>query len=225
VNDHAGLDVRAVTVSFAVPRDLGSGDRDSRKLVLDGVSLSVEAGDVVALLGPSGSGKSTLLRAVAGIIDPDSGRIFVHGVDVTELPTHRRGVGMVFQDNQLFPHMSVLENVAFGPRMAGAPRSERSERAARWLRRVGLAGFDDRRVTDLSGGEAKRVALARTLAAEPSIVLLDEPLTGLDRELHDRLAVDLAELLRDAKTTALLVTHDQDEAATIADRTVQLADL
>ena len=132
---------------------------------------------------------------------------------------------MVFQDNQLFPHMSVLDNVAFGPKMTGAPRSERSERAARWLRRVGLAGFDDRRVTDLSGGEAKRVALARTLAAEPSIVLLDEPLTGLDRELHDRLAVDLAELLRDATTTALLVTHDQDEAATIADRTVQLAEL
>ena len=232
MNNHPGLEVRSVTVSFLVPgdpgsgnRDPGSGDHDSQKVVLDGVSLSVEAGDVVALLGPSGSGKSTLMRAIAGIITPDSGRILVHGVDVTELPTHRRGVGMVFQDNQLFPHMSVLENVAFGPKMAGAARSERSERAARWLRRVGLAGFDDRRVTDLSGGEAKRVALARTLAAEPSIVLLDEPLTGLDRELHDRLAVDLAELLRDANTTALLVTHDQDEAATIADRTVQLADL
>jgi thiamine transport system ATP-binding protein len=225
VNDLPGLEVRTVTVSFAVPRGPGSGNCEGRKTVLDGVSLSVGAGDVVALLGPSGSGKSTLLRAVAGIITPDSGQILVHGVDVTELPTHRRGVGMVFQDNQLFPHMSVLDNVAFGPKMAGAPRAERSERAGRWLRRVGLAGFDDRRVTDLSGGEAKRVALARTLAAEPSIVLLDEPLTGLDRELHDRLAVDLAELLRDADTTALLVTHDQDEAATIAGRTVQLADL
>ena len=225
MNDHPGLEVRAVTVSFVVPRDPSSGNHGSREAVLDGVSLSVGAGDVVALLGPSGCGKSTLLRAVAGIITPDSGRILVHGVDVTELPTHRRGVGMVFQDNQLFPHMSVLENVAFGPKMAGTPRPERSERAARWLRRVGLAGFDDRRVTDLSGGETKRVALARTLAAEPSIVLLDEPLTGLDRELHDRLAVDLAELLRDANTTALLVTHDQDEATTIADRTVQLADL
>ncbi len=225
MNDHPGLEVRAVTVSFAVPRDPGSGDRDSRTTVLDGVSLSVAAGDVVALLGPSGSGKSTLLRAIAGIIAPDSGRISVHGVDVTDLPTHRRDVGMVFQDNQLFPHLSVLDNVAFGPKMAGAPRSERAERAARWLRRVGLAGFDDRQVTDLSGGEAKRVALARTLAAEPSIVLLDEPLTGLDRELHDRLAVDLAELLRDANATALLVTHDRDEAATIADRTAQLADL
>jgi thiamine transport system ATP-binding protein len=220
VSDHPGLEVRAITVTFVVPGDPGSGNR-----VLDDVSLSVRAGDVVALLGPSGSGKSTLLRAVAGIIPPDSGRIVVHGVDVTELPTHRRGIGMVFQDNQLFPHLSVLDNVAFGPKMAGVSRSERVERAARWLRRVGLAGFDDRRVTDLSGGEAKRVALARTLAAEPSIVLLDEPLTGLDRELHDRLAIDLAELLRDARATTLLVTHDHDEAATIADRTVYLADL
>jgi thiamine transport system ATP-binding protein len=225
VNDHPALQVHAVTVSFVVPRDPGSGSHDSRKIVLDGVSLSVDAGDLVALLGPSGSGKSTLLRAVAGIIPPDSGRIFVHGVDVTEVPTHRRGVGMVFQDNQLFPHLSVLDNVAFGPKMAGVSRSERAERASRWLGRVGLAGFDDRRVTDLSGGEAKRVALARTLAAEPSIVLLDEPLTGLDRELHDRLAVDLATVLREADATALLVTHDHDEAATIADRTVQLADL
>ena len=228
MSGRSGLDVRSVTVTFAPPpapasdkgREFGSGNR-----VLDDVSLSVAAGDVVALLGPSGSGKSTLLRVIAGIITPDSGRIAVHGVDVTGLPTHRRGVGMVFQDNQLFPHMSVLDNVAFGPRMAGAPRAERAERAARWLRRVGLAGFDGRRVTDLSGGEAKRVALARTLAAEPAVVLLDEPLTGLDRELHDRLVVDLAELLRDAEATALLVTHDHDEAATIADRTVQLAEL
>jgi len=218
VNDHPGLDVRNVTVTFEAPRARVNH-------VLDGVSLSVEAGHVVALLGPSGSGKSTLLRVIAGIVVPDDGRVFVHGVDVTEQPTHRRGVGMVFQDNQLFPHLSVLENVAFGPKMAGAPRSERTERASRWLRRVGLAGFDDRRVTDLSGGEAKRVALARTLAAEPVVVLLDEPLTGLDRELHDQLAVDLAAMLRDARATALLVTHDHDEADTIADRTVQLADL
>ena len=231
MNDHPGLDVRSVTVTFASAPGEGAGDaetaRDSRSgnRVLDEVSLSVAAGDVVALLGPSGSGKSTLLRVIAGIVTPDSGRIVVHGVDVTDLPTHRRGVGMVFQDNQLFPHMSVLDNVAFGPRMAGVARSERTERAARWLRRVGLAGFEGRRITGLSGGEAKRVALARTLAAEPAVVLLDEPLTGLDRELHDRLAVDLAELLRDADATALLVTHDHDEAATIADRTVQLADL
>jgi thiamine transport system ATP-binding protein len=213
MNDHPGLDVENVTVTFPASR------------VLDGVSLSIGTGEVVALLGPSGAGKSTLLRVIAGILVPDSGRVLVHGIDVTELPAHRRGVGMVFQDNQLFPHLSVLDNVAFGPKMAGAQRSERSERAARWLQRVGLVGFDDRRVVDLSGGEAKRVALARTLAAEPAVVLLDEPLTGLDRELHDRLAIDLAMLLRDAHVTTLLVTHDHDEAATIADRTVQLTDL
>ena len=226
MSDQPGLDVRDVTVSFAVPRARVSGTQDDQTdPVLDGVSLSVRAWEVVALLGPSGSGKSTLLRVIAGIIAPDGGRVFVHGVDVTERPTHLRGVGMVFQDNQLFPHMSVHENVAFGPRMSGATRAERSERATRWLRRVGLAGFEDRRVTDLSGGEAKRVALARSLAAEPSVVLLDEPLTGLDRELHDRLADDLGTLLRDAHVTTLLVTHDRDEAASIADRTVQLADL
>ena len=226
MNDHPGLDIDDVTVTFpardgsAVPGDPGSGNR-----VLDAVSLSIGAGEVVALLGPSGAGKSTLLRVIAGILVPDSGRVLVHGVDVTGLPAHRRGVGMVFQDNQLFPHLSVLDNVAFGPKMAGARRSERTERASRWLRRVGLAGFEGRRVVDLSGGEAKRVALARTLAAEPAVLLLDEPLTGLDRELHDRLAIDLAALLRDAHVTTLLVTHDHDEAATIADRTVQLADL
>ena len=227
VTDHPGLHVDDVTVSFVVPRARVSGNHDpsGRLVVLDGVSLCVESGDVVALLGPSGSGKSTLLRVIAGIITVDSGRVLIDGVDVTERPTHRRGVGMVFQDNQLFPHMSVLDNVAFGPKMAGVARFERAERAAEWLRRVGLAGFESRRVTDLSGGEAKRVALARTLAAKPAVVLLDEPLTGLDRELHDRLAVELSTLLREAHTTALLVTHDPDEAAIVADRTVQLADL
>jgi thiamine transport system ATP-binding protein len=132
---------------------------------------------------------------------------------------------MVFQDNQLFPHRSVGDNVAFGLKMAGAGRVDRRLRAADWLDRVGLAGFGDRDVTELSGGEAKRVALARTLIVEPAIVLLDEPLTGLDRELHDRLAHDLAELLRATGSTALLVTHDADEAAIVCDRTVLINDL
>jgi thiamine transport system ATP-binding protein len=231
MRDHPGLDVSDVTVSFPAPRTEASRAPFSRHRdpgtvrVLDDVSLSVPDGDVVALLGPSGSGKSTLLRVIAGLVTPDSGRVQVRGVDVTARPTHLRGVGMVFQDNQLFPHLSVLDNVAFGPKMTGVTRSERTGRASRWLGRVGLAGFEDRRVTDLSGGEAKRVALARTLAAEPSALLLDEPLTGLDRELHDRLAGELGTLLRDAHVTTLLVTHDRDEADTIADRTVQLADL
>jgi thiamine transport system ATP-binding protein len=185
----------------------------------------IEGGEIVALLGPSGSGKSTLLRVIAGIIVPDSGSVLIDGVDVTRQPTHQRGVGMVFQDNQLFPHMSVLDNVGFGLKMAGRPRPDRDRIGREWLDRVGLSGFADRRVTDLSGGEAKRVALARTLAPEPKVVLLDEPLTGLDRELHDRLADELARLLRASRVTVLLVTHDPDEASTIADRTVLLADL
>jgi thiamine transport system ATP-binding protein len=132
---------------------------------------------------------------------------------------------MVFQDNQLFPHRSTLDNVSFGLKMTGVSRAERHERAARWLKRVGLDGFGNRKVTELSGGEAKRVALARTLVTEPRLVLLDEPLTGLDRELHDQLVDELADLLHDTDATALLVTHDVDEAATIADRTVLLDEI
>jgi thiamine transport system ATP-binding protein len=207
------LEIRSVAVSFGAVR------------VLDRVSLHLDEGDVVALLGPSGSGKSTLLRVIAGIIEPDGGQVLVGGVDVTTTPTHRRGVGMVFQDNQLFPHLSTLDNVAFGPKVAGRPRAERAELASAWLERVGLAGFEQRRVTELSGGEATRVALARTLAADPGVVLLDEPLSGLDRELHDRLAIDLGAVLRSAGVTTLLVTHDREEADVIADRTVRLADL
>ena len=193
--------------------------------VLDDASVSVERGEVVALLGASGSGKSTLLRVVAGVIAPDAGLVWLGGIDITTLPTHRRGVGMVFQDNQLFPHLSVVDNVAFALKVAGVDRSERDRQAADWLGRVGLADFADRRVGDLSGGEAKRVALARTLAAKPEVVLLDEPLTGLDRELHDQLAVEVAELLADLSITAILVTHDHAEAATIASRVIQMADI
>jgi len=193
--------------------------------VLDSVDLTVAAGEIVALLGPSGSGKSTLLRVIAGIQPPTSGRITIEGQDVTRQPTHRRRVGMVFQDNQLFPHRDVLANVEFGLKMAGVSRSDRAGKAHGWLERVGLAGFDRRDVTGLSGGEAKRVALARTLVAEPRIVLLDEPLTGLDRELHDRLAGELARILRDSGSTALLVTHDHDEAEQIADRVARLVEL
>ena len=191
--------------------------------VLDDVSMTIASGEIVALLGPSGSGKSTLLRVIAGTVPPDRGRVVIDGIDVTTTPTHLRHVGMVFQDNQLFPHRSVLDNVAFGLQMAGVAKRDRHERAERWLDRVGLTGFGGRDVAELSGGEAKRVALARTLIVEPMVVLLDEPLTGLDRELHDRLAVDLADLLRATGTTALLVTHDVDEATAIADRTVSLS--
>ncbi len=190
--------------------------------VLVGASLSIERGEVVALLGPSGSGKSTLLRVIAGIIAPDAGTVTVDGVDITSVPTHRRGVGMVFQDNQLFPHMTVAENVAFGLKVGGVAAAERRATAESWLDRVDLSGFARRSVGDLSGGEAKRVALARTLAVEPRVVLLDEPLTGLDRDLHDRLTADLATLLADLAVTAILVTHDPDEASAIAGRSLQM---
>lgn len=205
------LTVRDVTVSFD-----GVG-------VLDHVSLDVAEHETVALLGPSGSGKTTLLRVIAGIVAPDVGTVTVGLVDVTFSPTHRRGVGMVFQDNQLFPHLSTIDNVTFGPKIAGITKHERIEIGRTWLGRVGLAGFEHRDVTELSGGEAKRVALARTFAADPAVVLLDEPLAGLDRALHDRLALDLVDLLR--PITTLLVTHDPDEAALIADRVVTLAEL
>lgn len=190
--------------------------------VLDEVSLDAGEGEVVALLGASGSGKSTLLRVIAGLIAPDAGTVSIDGRDVTNVPTHRRGVGMVFQDEQLFPHRDVAANIAFGLRMQGVDAAARAARVAELLALVGLAGFERRRVTDLSGGEAKRVALARSLAPRPGVLLLDEPLTGLDRELHDRLAVDLAQILRTTGTTAVLVTHDREEAETVADRMVRL---
>jgi thiamine transport system ATP-binding protein len=209
----AMLEVRDVTVSYGGPT------------VLEHVSLGAADGEVVALLGPSGSGKSTLLRVIAGLVVPQAGQVLVDGRDVTHLPTHRRGVGMVFQDEQLFPHRDVRANVAFGLRMQRLPKLRIDARVGEMLDLVGLAGFGHRDVTALSGGEAKRVALARSLAPEPRAILLDEPLTGLDRDLHDHLAGELARILRAAGTTAVLVTHDRDEAATVADRVVRVEEL
>jgi thiamine transport system ATP-binding protein len=195
------------------------------RTVLDEVSLDVGAGEVVALQGPSGAGKSTLLRVIAGLLPTDGGRVLIDGRDVTAAPTHRRGIGMVFQDNQLFPQHDVAGNIGFGLRVQRLGRRARGARVDELLALVGLAGFGTRSVTSLSGGEAKRVALARSLAPCPRVLLLDEPLTGLDAALHDELAATLAGVLRATRTTALLVTHDVDEAATIADRTCLLADL
>lgn len=195
------------------------------QLVLDRVSLDVDRREIVALLGSSGSGKSTLLRVIAGLLTPDSGSVRIDGVDVTGVPTHRRSVGMVFQDEQLFPHLSVRDNVAFGLRMAGVSSSDRRARADELLKVVGLTGFGDRDVGQLSGGEAKRVAVARSLAPSPSVLLLDEPLTGLDRDLHDELLDEVARILRAAETTAVWVTHDLDEATAVGDRIERIADL
>lgn len=199
--------------------------RFGERLVLDAVDLAVAAGEVVALLGPSGSGKSTLLRVIAGIVPADAGRVVLDNVEITHMPTHRRSVGMVFQDEQLFPHMDVAGNVGFGLRMAGVDKRARSERVAALLDVVGLGGFGGRRIGGLSGGERKRVALARSLAPRPKLLLLDEPLTGLDRELHDRLAVEVRAILDAQGTTAIWVTHDASEAAAVAGRTVAMMEL
>ncbi len=182
------------------------------------VSLTVADGEVVALLGPSGCGKSTLLRTIAGLEKPSSGVVRWDSSDLAGVPVHRREFGLVFQDGQLFPHRSVAGNVAFGLRMHRVDREERDKRVAALLELVGLDGYADRRVTQLSGGEQQRVALARALAPSPRLLLLDEPLSALDRALREQLAVDLARLLREAATTALVVTHDHDEAFTLADR-------
>ncbi|ASU79814.1 ABC transporter ATP-binding protein [Actinopolyspora erythraea] len=189
---------------------------------LSGVDLVLPRDEVLAVLGPSGCGKTTLLRTVAGLERHSEGRISFDGVDLSRVPVHRRGFGMVFQDGQLFGHRDVAGNVDFALRMRSVGRRERRETVARLLESVGLAGYQRRRITELSGGQAQRVALARALAAEPRLLLLDEPLSGLDRILRERLAVDLARLFGRAPMTGVLVTHDHDEAFTLADRVAVL---
>lgn len=199
--------------------------RRDGSLILDHLHLHIDAGERVSLHGPSGCGKTTLLHAIAGLVDVESGTISVAGHDVTRTPPHRRGVGLVFQDNRLFPQFSVAENIAYGLRVRGLPRPQRRQIAADWLNRVGLNGFDERDVHSLSGGEAKRVALARALAVEPGLLLLDEPLTGLDAELHGSLLDDLRTLFTSLRTTVLHVTHDRSEGARLCDRAVDFESL
>ena len=192
--------------------------------ILDRVDLDLADHEVVAILGPSGSGKTTLLRVIAGLQAPVSGRVLVDGVDITEVPAHRRGIGLMFQDHALFPHRDVGANVAFGLRMAQVPRPEIAARVAEVLELVGLSGFEKRSIAGLSGGERQRVALARALAPRPSVLLLDEPLGSLDRALRDRLLEDLAVLLRGSGATVVHVTHDQSEAFATGDRIVVMRD-
>ncbi|NYD57464.1 thiamine transport system ATP-binding protein [Nocardioides marinisabuli] len=180
-----------------------------------GVSLDLPDGQVLAVLGPSGCGKSTLLRAVAGL-EPSAGSIRWDGQDLARVPTHKRGFALMFQDGQLFTHLTVGRNVGYALRLRRAPGAAR--RVEELLELVGLAGYADRLPGTLSGGERQRVALARALAVQPRLLLLDEPLSALDAGLRERLAGDLRDILHRAGTTALMVTHDHDEAFTVADR-------
>lgn len=182
---------------------------------VDGVDLDVARGRTVALLGASGCGKSSLLRAVAGLEDLAGGTIAWDGRDVVRVPVHKRGFGLMFQDGQLFPFRDVAGNVGYG--LTGMPRSERRARVEEMLELVGLPGYGPREVTSLSGGQAQRVALARSLAPGPRLLLLDEPLSALDRALREQLVVDLREILARQGTTALYVTHDHGEARAVAD--------
>lgn len=207
----AGLRARSLTVAFGSTR------------ALDDVALDVEPGEIVAVLGPSGCGKSTLLRVLAGL-QPSAGTVAWQDEDLTRARPDRRRFGLMFQDHALFPHRSVAENVAFGLRMAGLERTARDARVADVLDLVGLGARGDRSVDTLSGGEAQRVALARSLAPAPRLLMLDEPLGSLDRALRDRLAEDLREILVTSGLAAVHVTHDQEEAYAIADRLVVMRD-
>jgi thiamine transport system ATP-binding protein len=198
--------------------------RFGEKAALDGASLEVGAGEVVALLGPSGSGKSTLLRAIAGLESLDAGRILFNGSDLARVPVHERGFGLMFQSYALFPHLSVADNVAFGLRMKNATDEETRARVAEVLGWVGMEQFATRRVDRLSGGEQQRVALARTLAPRPPLVMLDEPVGALDRMLRERLVEDIRGLLDREGAAAIYVTHDHEEAKLISDRVAVMRD-
>jgi putative spermidine/putrescine transport system ATP-binding protein len=191
---------------------------------VENIALEVGQGEFVTILGPSGSGKSTLLNLIAGLIEPTGGRILIGGRDVTGLPAAQRNVGLVFQSYALFPHMTVLGNVAFPLRVRGLPRSDVARRVTEVLRLVRLSGLEHRKPHQLSGGQQQRVALARAMVFEPAVLLLDEPLAALDRKLREEVRAELRRLQRAVGVTTLLVTHDQDEALSLSDSIVVLND-
>ena len=184
--------------------------------VIDQLSLDIAHGEFFTLLGPSGCGKTTLLRAIAGFVMPDSGRLLLDGEDITHQAPHLRRMGMVFQDHALFPHLSAAQNIAFG--LHQLPRTQRAERVAKMLRLVGLADLGERYPHQLSGGQQQRIALARALAPGPRLLLLDEPFSSLDSATSQRLLSEMRTILRQAGQTALLVTHNLDEARALADQ-------
>jgi putative spermidine/putrescine transport system ATP-binding protein len=188
--------------------------------VVDDVNIDVADGEFLVLLGPSGCGKTTTLRMVAGFVAPSAGKLTIGERDVTDLPPWKRNCGLVFQSYALFPHMTVAENVAFGLEMRKVAQAERGSRVAEALRLVQLTGFDGRYPRQLSGGQQQRVALARALAMEPDVLLLDEPLSNLDAKLRQEVRVEIRDLQRKLGLTTIMVTHDQEEALTMADRLV-----
>jgi putative spermidine/putrescine transport system ATP-binding protein len=203
----------AATVEFrALRRSFGT------TVALDGLDLTVRPGELLALLGPSGCGKTTVLRTLAGFAHPDSGQVLLDGRDVTRVPAHRRDTGMVFQAYSLFPHLNAVDNVAFGLRMRKVRAAERRARAAELLELVGLAGHGDRYPHQLSGGQQQRIALARALALRPRVLLLDEPLSALDAKVRLTLREEIRHLQQELGITTLFVTHDQEEALSMADR-------
>lgn len=195
------------------------------RTILDHACLSVARGEIVSLVGPSGSGKTSLLRVIAGLEQPSHGTVVIDNKLMTGIPTHKRDVGLVFQDNQLFPHLSVFDNVAYSLRIKRVSKALQNEKVNEMLSLVGMQDLAHRDVGHLSGGEAKRIAVARALVADPFILLLDEPLTGLDTELHDRLLEDMGVLLRTRGTTVVHVTHDHNEATRLSNRVVDVRTL
>ena len=187
---------------------------------VDGVTLRIGAGELVALLGPSGCGKTTTLRMIAGLVEPTEGDVLIGGSRVTHIPVHRRNIGMLFQNYALFPHLSVAENVAFGLQMRGLGRAAIRPKVEAALALVQLGDYADRLPSALSGGQQQRVALARAIVIEPTLLLLDEPLGALDRNLRESMQVEIRQIQKRLGITAVLVTHDQEEALTMADRVV-----
>lgn len=185
--------------------------------ILQAISFQLNAGNALAVLGPSGCGKSTLLKVIAGIITPTDGHVLWNSIEISNTPAHKRGIGLMFQNNALFPHMNVHENIRFGLDMLSVPKDEANDRIADLLELVGLKGYGNRAIDTLSGGESQRVALARVLAPEPKLVLLDEPFNSLDRALRRTLVNQVFEILRAKKITSILVTHEGDEASLFSD--------
>ena len=191
-------------------------------VAIDSLDIAIRSGEFLALLGPSGSGKSTVLMSIAGFEVPTAGRILIDGQDCTRLPPNRRNIGMVFQNYTLFPHMSVLDNVAFPLRMRNVPSAERRSRAEAALQAVRLGGYGGRMPGQLSGGQQQRVALARAIVYRPRVLLMDEPLSALDKNLREEMQLEIKRLHRELGITVVFVTHDQGEALTMADRVAVL---